>query len=378
VGKTARPGHRPLKCVIWDLDNTLWTGTLAESAVSLQPGVVELIQELDSRGVLNSIASRSPEESALSQLAEFGIGTYFVAPQINWGSKVASIQKIAEMLSIGLDSVAFVDDDDLERAEAAAALPEMRILEPRDRCALLDGLAGSGDVSEESRHRRRMYLAEADRARAEHAFTGPREAFLRDLQLDFWISPAGPGDIARAAELTVRTNQLNSTGRVYSPEVLERLRRDPNHDLLMARLTDRFGSYGRVGLALVERATTVWTLKMLLMSCRVISRGVGSVLLAHVVERARQAGVRLRAEFVDTGRNRALLIAYRFAGFRETGEDGNVAVLEYDPTVSSGVPDYVHVTFVGDLLTAEGSTLASHSCISAVNESNLVASSAQE
>ena len=113
--------RRKIKCVVWDLDNTLWSGTLLEGdEVHLRDGVREIIHALDARGILHSIASRNHAESALARLRELDLEEYFLYPQINWGSKAASIRTIAESLNIGLDSICFIDDQPFELAEVQA------------------------------------------------------------------------------------------------------------------------------------------------------------------------------------------------------------------------------------------------------------------
>src|SRR5262249_47371716 len=151
----------------------------------------------------------------------------------------------------------------------------------------------------------------------ESDYRGPSVDFLRTLEMRFEIEEARDTDLERAEELTVRTHQLNTTGYTYSYEELDAYRRSDRHQLLIAGLTDRFGPYGKIGLTLVECGERVWTIKLLLMSCRVMSRGVGSVLLGYLMEQARDAGVPLRAEFKSNGRNRMMYVTYRFAHFQE-------------------------------------------------------------
>ena len=164
-----------------------------------------------------------------------------------------------------------------------------------------------------------MYQSDAVRDEVEQEFVGTNEEFLATLDMTFTISRARREDLQRAEELTVRTNQLNSTGRTYSYEELDELRESPDHLLLVASLTDRFGSYGKIGLALVEKGRPAWHLRMMLMSCRVMSRGVGMVLLNHVMWLAKADGATLRADFVETGRNRMMHVTYAFAGLQRGG-----------------------------------------------------------
>jgi FkbH-like protein len=334
----------PFKCVVWDLDNTLWEGVLLEDEqVRLKPQVPQIVRSLDQRGILQSIASKNAFEPAMAKLREFGLAEYFLYPQISWNSKAASIEKIAASLNIGLDAVGFVDDQPFEREEVAFALP-VRCLDPEPLDRLLDlPEMYPRFITDDSRLRRRMYLQDQGRKEASDEYTGPAEDFLRTLDMVFEIAPAREHDLQRVEELTVRTHQLNTTGYTYSYEELDAFRTSPRHELLIASLTDRFGSYGKIGLALVERGERVWTVKLLLMSCRVMSRGVGTILLGHVMRLAQDAGVPLRAEFKANGRNRMMYVTYRFAQFEEVARADDVIVLQHDCRHVPAWPDYVTV-----------------------------------
>jgi len=112
---------------------------------------------------------------------------------------------------------------------------------------------------------------------------------------------------------------------------------------LMARLEDKYGTYGHIGLALVECNADVWVIKLLLMSCRVMTRGVGSIMLSRLIQMAKHNNVRLQAEFVPNDRNRMMDITYRFAGFNEVDETEGHIIFENDLTDSQPFPDYVKV-----------------------------------
>jgi FkbH-like protein len=175
-----------------------------------------------------------------------------------------------------------------------------------------------------------MYLADIDRKRAEEEFVGPSEEFLATLEMEFTIAPAQAEDLKRAEELTVRTHQLNTTGYTYSLAELDALRQSPDHLLLVATLDDRFGTYGKIGLALIEKGTEAWTIKLFLMSCRVMSRGVGTVFMNHILNLAREAGVQLHAEFLSNDRNRMMLITYKLGGFKELKREGKFILFRHD------------------------------------------------
>lgn len=331
-------GGQPVKCVIWDLDDTVWDGVLLEDPlVRPRPEVLAVLRVLDERGILHSIASRNDPAAVHAKLSELGIADLFLHPQVHWGSKAASVEAIAGRLGFGYDAFAFVDDQPFERAEVKSRFPQIRCYDAGEAPGLpaLPAFRPSF-VTAESNQRRKMYLAEIEREQAETDHPGSSAEFLATLDMVFTIAPASAEDLRRAEELTVRTHQLNTTGRTYSYAELDEFRRSPGHLLLVAELEDRFGSYGKIGLALVELSARVWTVRLLLMSCRVLSRGVGSVLLNEIQRRAATAGATLHADFVRNERNRMMYVTYRLAGFREVRQCGDEVVLE---APGSGIPD---------------------------------------
>jgi len=334
-----------IKCVVWDLDNTVWDGVLLEQdRLSLREQVVGVIKALDERGILHSIASRNEPAAALEQLREFQLAEYFLYPQINWNSKADSIRRVAELLNIGLDSIAFVDDQPFELEEVKFSIPELLCLGLSD----VDGMLARpelspANVTRDARARRLMYQSDIRRQQEEDEFVGPKEEFLATLGLRFNIAPAGADDLARAEELTLRTNQLNTTGYTYSRAELEAFSRSEGHRLLVAGLEDKYGDYGKIGLALLECGPDRWVIKLLLMSCRVMSRGAGTLLLNQIMRRAKEEGVRLLSEFVPNERNRMMHVSYKFAGFREVERRGNLLLLENDLTHVPPCPVYVEL-----------------------------------
>ncbi|HEU4451895.1 MAG TPA: HAD-IIIC family phosphatase [Longimicrobium sp.] len=337
---------KAVKCVVWDLDHTVWDGILLEDErVELRPGIAEILAELDARGILQSVASRNDHDRAMARLEALGIADYFLYPHVNWNAKGENVAAIAQRLNIGLDTFLFVDDQPFEREEVAFACPAVRTLDAADLAGFLDRPELNPEfITEDSRNRRAMYRADMERAQAEEGFNGPSEEFLRTLDMRFTLAPCTEDDLQRAEELTVRTNQLNTTGYTYGYDELNAFRTSPDHVLLVAGLDDRFGTYGKIGLALVEKTSPeFWTLKLLLMSCRVMSRGVGTIMMSHVMREAKDAGVKLRAEFKPNGRNRMMEVTYRFGGFREVERHGDLVVFEHGLETVQPFPEYVHV-----------------------------------
>ncbi|HEV2620310.1 MAG TPA: HAD-IIIC family phosphatase [Acidobacteriaceae bacterium] len=336
---------RSIKVVVWDLDHTIWDGTLLEDeVVTLIPGVVNVIQELDRRGILQSISSKNDHATAMAQLSAFGIAEYFLYPQINWGSKAISVNAIATAINVGIDSIAFIDDQSFEREEVAYSHPEVLCVDAIEFDSILERNEFIPRfVTDESKSRRLMYLSDIQRNAVEEKFEGPKEDFLATLGLKLMLGRATENDLQRAEELTKRTHQLNTTGRTYSYDELKAIMESPDHELLIAGLEDKFGTYGKIGLCLLECAAEHWTVKLLLMSCRVMSRGVGTIIINYLVSEANKAGVRLRAEFIRTDRNRMMYITYRFSHFEDIGEVDGVSILENDCSVVSDYPAYASV-----------------------------------
>lgn len=332
-----------IKCVVWDLDNTLWHGVLLEDEkVSLRENIVNVIHSLDNRGILQSIASKNDDATAIAKLEEFGLKEYFLYPQINWNSKAASLKEIAKLLNLGMDAIAFVDDQLFELEEVKFSLPEILCLNADEIEHILDmPVMNPRFVTEDSRIRRLMYISDIERQNAEKDFVGTTDEFLATLNMNFTISLAKEEDLQRAEELTLRTNQLNTTGYTYSYDELNHFRSSENHKLLIASLEDKYGSYGKIGLVLIEYQPKLWTIKLLLMSCRVMSRGVGTIMLNHIMSLAQSNNVRLLAEFVPNNRNRMMYISYKFAGFKEIDKNGNLVIFENDLTRIQPVPAYV-------------------------------------
>lgn len=332
------------KCVVWDLDNTIWDGILIEdSHVQLREGITEIIKTLDERGILQSIASKNDFDLALSKLRELGLHDYFIYPQIHWGSKSASVKEIAKSINIGIDTLAFIDDQAFERDEVSFENPAVLCID----AAYLEHLLDMPEmnprfITEDSKIRRKMYQSDIERNAAEEKFDGPAEDFLASLNMVFTIAPVREGDLERAEELTVRTHQLNTTGYTYSYEELNAFRQSPSHKLFIASLDDKYGTYGKIGLALIE-CDEVWTIKLLLMSCRVMSRGVGTILLNYIMGLARNAHKPLRAEFVPNDRNRMMMITYTFAGFKEVSVTNEITVFENNLSQIQPFPDYIKV-----------------------------------
>lgn len=335
--------QRSVKCVVWDLDNTLWEGTLLEGGVSrLREGVLDIMQALDARGILQSVASKNEHALAMAKLEELGVADYFLYPQIGWGTKSGSLQRIAKDLNIGIDSFAFIDDQAFEREEVMSVVPQVLCIDALEIGGMLEQKAFNPRfVTEDSARRRAMYMADIKRKDVEEHFDGPQDAFLSSLEMKLTIAPAQEEDLKRAEELTLRTNQLNTTGYTYSHDELDFFRKSDQHKLWIAGLEDKYGTYGKIGLVLVEKREGAWMVKLFLMSCRVMTRGVGTVLINFLRNEARGNNVRLLAEMLPNEKNRMMYMTYKFNHFRELEKHGELVVFENNLETVVPYPAYL-------------------------------------
>jgi FkbH-like protein len=320
-----------VKVVVWDLDETVWPGVAIESDAVPEPHerVLELLAELERRGIVCSVASRGDPAVEAVVREHPRLGGRFVAPRVGWDPKSASIVRIAEALGVGLDAVAFVDEDPFERAEVAHLLPEVLALSVGE---LESAMAGDrftpARLTDEGRRRPAMYRDEERRRAAEAGFAGGRAEFLRWCGMRLEIGPAAEADLDRLVELGERTHRLNSTARRHGRDDV--LRWLAGGLLTGARLTDRFGDSGLVGLVAVERppASADWRVELLAVSCRVDGRGVPAALLRWTMDRARGAGASgLRALYRPNGRNARLAVLLRQLGFRRAGAGDDDAIV---------------------------------------------------
>ena len=322
------------KCVVWDLDNTLWDGTLVEDGpdgVRLRDGVANVIKELDTKGILQSVASKNTREDALARLEAFGLADYFLYPQVHWQPKSGSITAIARALNIGLDSLMFVDDQEFERQEVSSACPSVRTLDARHAQRIPAMPEFDVPVTQESRTRRAMYRQEEQRVQLERAYTGDYVSFLKQCDIRVEWSPLQDSNLQRVYELAQRTNQMNFSGNRYSVDALNRLIADTGADTYVLRCRDRFGSYGIVGFAVVDLRES--KLVDLMFSCRVQGKRVEHAFLAWLLRRHLPTGTRdFLATLRKTPKNAPSAAVFPEMGFEEDGVADGVTTLRYART----------------------------------------------
>lgn len=337
---------KKIKCVIWDLDCTLWDGILLEDGtVTIQKETIAIIKELDRRGILNSIASKNDYDEAMAVIKKAHMEEYFLVPQISFGAKSEAVSQIAKLLNLGTDTFAFIDDQAYEREEVAFTHPNVLCIDSAEINQILDWDRFNPDfITEDSGRRREMYQQNLMRQKMEEEYQGPMQEFLQSLHMVCHVKAATDCDLQRAEELVLRTNQLNSTGIMYGYEELSAYAKNPNYRLLVCDLEDKFGSYGKVGLTLLKEEENTYDIKLLLFSCRVMSRGIGNAFLSYLILKAKENHKQLIADFVETGKNKMMYITYKMAGFQEISVLEKQRVLAYAGDYSCTIPDYLTIS----------------------------------
>ena len=338
------------KCLVLDLDNTLWGGVVGDDGVEglvLGPGsargesflaVQQLAVDLKSRGIILAVSSKNddavaraafeghPEMAlALSDLAVF---------QANWLDKASNLEAIAKTLNIGVDSLVLLDDNPAERAQTRAALPMVAVPElPDDPAWFAWTLAAAGyfeavSFSDDDRLRAAAYRADAERAQVQ-ATARDLGDYLTSLDMRLTAGPFDPAGRARIAQLINKTNQFNLTTRRYTEAQVAVFEADSQTITLQIRLADRFGDLGMIGVVIArvgeaadgvrEACVDTW-----LMSCRVLGRKVEEAMLALLVEQASRAGAeRIAAEYRPTAKNGMVDDLLDRLGFERVGSDAH-------------------------------------------------------
>ena len=279
-------GAPKIKCVVWDLDNTIWSGIVVEDGIdhlSLKPGIRDVLRKLDERGILHSIASKNNHDEAWAALKQLDLDEFFLAPQISWAPKSEAIRAIATGLNIGLDTLLFVDDSDFELQEVSTSLPEVRVIHA-DRYEEIPHLeACNAPITEVSRQRRQLYRVEAEREHFASRFGGNYAAFLRSCDIQMKITHLDDSNLERVHELTQRTNRMNFSGNRYDKDVLRNILNTPWLDTHVLEVEDRFGTYGIVGFAIVDSREPCIT--DLMFSCRIQSKRIEHAILTWILRK---------------------------------------------------------------------------------------------
>jgi len=359
------------KALVVDLDNTLWGGVIGEdgfSGIRLNaeyPGAAyqalqRAILDLTRKGILIAIASKNNPDDAMEVLEKHPEmllrPKHFAAIRISWNDKVQGLREIASELNIGIDSLAFLDDNSYEREQVRAILPEVTVLAlPEDPLGYASAVRDHPvferlNLSEEDRQRAGFYAEQRVRSRAEQSFAS-KEDFYRYLEQEAEIVPAEASTLTRISQLTQKTNQFNVSTRRYTEQQIADFTRRPGWQVLSIRVRDRFGDHGLVGIAITQDQDEVCEIDTFLLSCRVIGRTVETALLAHIAHSARCRGCkRLAGWFLPTKKNLPARDFFRQHGFEQSKQNGNGTLWSLDLTRQEiAAPEWVRVkTLAGE------------------------------
>lgn len=329
------------KCLILDLDNTLWGGIVGDDGwENLQLGglgigkafteLQEWVRKLKQRGILLAVCSKNTQsvaEEVFRKHPDMVLALEdFAAFRANWETKVDNIRAIQQQLNIGFDSMVFLDDNAFEREMVKAQLPDVTVPDlPEDPAEYLDALYAlnlfeTASWSEADTVRTDQYRVEAQRVEAQAAFANEDE-FLAHLEMRSEVRPFDAYTIPRVAQLSQRSNQYNLRTIRYGEEDAKRLADSPDHVTRSFTLTDRFGDHGLIAVVvLARRSPGRFFIENWFMSCRVLKRGMESFILNHLVAACREHGVgELAGEYLPTAKNELVRDLYRELGFRPEG-----------------------------------------------------------
>lgn len=357
------------KCIVLDLDNTLWGGIIGEDGIAgIQLGHEGIglafsefqreLLNLQHKGVLLAICSKNNPEDAYEVIRKHPAmilrEEYFAAAEINWIDKAENIREIARRLNIGVDSLVFIDDNPVERERVREAIPEVVVPEwPQDPCdykRALFNVTGEHflkfDITEDDRRRGEMYHAQAERDHLA-ASAGNLEDFYRSLQMKVTIANVDSETLPRVAQLTQKTNQFNLTTRRYTEPEIEVFSADPKCRVYWVNLEDRFGPNGIVGVLILKRQSgEQWHIDTFLLSCRVIGRTLEEAFLGYAVREVQELGATsITGEYIPTAKNGIVANLYDKLGFTstESSENGSKWVLDLRQK-SVAIPEWFDVS----------------------------------
>ena len=310
--------------------------------------------DLSRRGILLAICSKNNLDDAMEALENHpGMllrPKHFAAMRISWNDKVQGLREIASELNVGIDSLAFLDDNPFEREQIHAGLLEVTVIDLPDDPHQYASTLHDNPVFErlhrsaEDEQRTVFYAEQRERAQAEQNFQS-KEDFYRFLEQEAEIAPVMPATLARISQLTQKTNQFNVTTRRYAEQQIADLADRPGWQVLSIRVGDRFGDHGLVGVAITHDEGEVCEIDSFLLSCRVIGRSVESALLSHLAQGAATRGCkRLAGWFLPTKKNAPAREFYRQHGFELAKRNGDGALWSLDLTQHKiASPEWVKV-----------------------------------
>ncbi len=341
------------KCLILDLDNTLWGGIIGDDGIeNIEIGDLGIgkafsdlqrwVKQLKERGIILAVCSKNREEVAkepfekhpemILKLEDIAV---FVA---NWSNKADNIRYIQEVLNIGFDSMVFIDDNPVERDIVLSELPEVTVPDlPEDPAEYLPflvrmNLFETTTYSENDSDRTRQYQEEAKRKNLSKSFTD-MSTFLASLKMKGFFGPFNDFDVPRIAQLTQRSNQFNLRTIRYTESEITDIRNSETDHGFVVKLSDKFGDYGLISILIAqERNHEELFLDTWIMSCRVLERGVEHFVMNYLVERTKSLGFKwIVGEYLPTKKNMLVKNHYENLGFKREDELWYLELEKFSP-----------------------------------------------
>jgi FkbH-like protein len=330
------------KCIVVDLDNTLWGGIVGEdgfNGIKLGPeppgnAFMELQKTLLSlyhRGIILAINSKNNYEDAIKVIKEHPYMVlkeeHFGSIRISWNDKVANMKEIANELNIGLDSMVFLDDDPVNREFMRISLPQVLTVDlPQDPSQYAGIIKNMNEfsvltITSEDQQRGKMYAEQRKRVELEQS-APDLENFLKQLDLKISVKNSNDFTIPRISQLTLKTNQFNLTTKRYQESDIKKFTEDPNYLVGCVQVEDKFGDNGITGVFIVHKENQKeWFIDTFLLSCRVMGREVEKGIMGHILNIARKNGVeRLKARFIPSQKNKPIEGFLPSCGFQKEGD----------------------------------------------------------
>lgn len=351
------------KCVVLDLDNTLWGGVLGEDGISGiklggdYPGKAftffqKSLLQLAKAGVILAVCSKNNETDVLEAWENNPFMVlkkeHFAAYRINWNDKATNIKKLAEDLNIGLDSFVFVDDNPTERELIKQMLPMVSVPEfpaqpyelPSFFTKFVDDYFKVYSITEEDKKKTEQYKANAARAQAQHSFPS-FEAFLESLYIQITVAAANEFNIPRIAQMTQKTNQFNLTTQRYTDADIKGFL-SSGWKIWCLSVSDRFGDNGITGCIIINGDE----IDSFLLSCRVLGKGIENAFLKSILALLKESGLTsVRASYRPSAKNTQVADFYDRNGFLCTSQevDGHKSYIIDLKDIDLSIEEYYHI-----------------------------------
>ncbi len=347
-----------IKCIVWDLDNTIWDGIIDENKPisKLKPQIDRILKCAYEAGIINAIVSKNQENEAKNLMSKLGILEYFTCYEIGWKQKHSSILKISKNLNIGVDTILFIDDSQFELDEVKFFLPQVQVMHAEKYLSLYDMIKKAKGKTRESKRRNIIYKILKKRNHDEKTFAGSREDFLKSCNIKISFRNATKLDVDRIFELSQRTNQFNLTHNRLSEMDIYNILDNPNYLIKICELQDKYADYGIVG-AVIGNVVETFIIEEFNVSCKIEGRGVGKCFLSFIINENIQNGITeifSKRNFND--KNIEIQYLYNNLGFKEYPADGDLLIrdsnnlITYDPWMQISIAESDDVSKIRNIL----------------------------